>query len=122
MEKDLIKQIQDFLEDLDDRTLPTRETGMARLLREAHEVLVTYEPYFTTNTMIKNHDEIEIARLRRALGFARSVIKSGESWTDACDKELSLLPVQVPNDESQLQGQVNVARRSHRRDVQRGWH
>jgi hypothetical protein len=28
----------------------------------------------------------EIARLREALAFARSVIKSGESWTDTCER------------------------------------
>jgi hypothetical protein len=32
----------------------------------------------------------EIERLRAALSFARSVIKSGEPWTDECERRLAL--------------------------------
>ena len=32
----------------------------------------------------------EIERLRKALAFARSVIKSGEPWTETCEQELRL--------------------------------
>jgi hypothetical protein len=32
----------------------------------------------------------EIERLQRALAFACSVIKSGEPWTETCEKELKL--------------------------------
>lgn len=28
----------------------------------------------------------EVVKLRRALGFARSVIKSGEPWTETCEQ------------------------------------
>ena len=31
-------------------------------------------------------DAKEIARLRQALAFARSVIKSGEPWTPECER------------------------------------
>lgn len=37
-----------------------------------------------------NRQQAEIERLRRAVAFARSVIKSGEPWTDTCEKELTL--------------------------------
>lgn len=30
----------------------------------------------------------EITKLRTALGFAASVIKSGEDWTDTCEREI----------------------------------
>jgi hypothetical protein len=32
----------------------------------------------------------EIERLKAALAFARSVIKSGEPWTDECERRLAL--------------------------------
>lgn len=34
----------------------------------------------------------EIDRLRQALAFACSVIKSGESWTEACEQILKIYP------------------------------
>lgn len=33
-------------------------------------------------------DAKEIARLREALAFARSAIKSGESWTAECERRI----------------------------------
>lgn len=33
----------------------------------------------------------EIGKLRQALGFASSVIKSGEPWTETCENEIGAL-------------------------------
>lgn len=42
------------------------------------------------NVLAKRQAEIinERDRLRRALAFARSVIKSGEPWTATCEREI----------------------------------
>ena len=35
-----------------------------------------------------SHHGAVVSRLRGALGFASSVIKSGEGWTDTCEREI----------------------------------
>jgi hypothetical protein len=40
------------------------------------------------NLMEKCDAEQQVRMMLRALAFARSVIKSGEPWTDACELEI----------------------------------
>ena len=52
--------------------------------KSEHDAIVTMDSY------LKRADEAEKERdrLREALAFARSCIKSGESWTDTCEQTI----------------------------------
>jgi len=64
--------------------LQNKSTDIVLRLRETGDDW----PAYLIKLEMEAADEIE--RLRRALAFARSCIKSGEAWSETCERELRL--------------------------------
>jgi hypothetical protein len=60
-----------------------------RKIKEEYEKDPSWGGVHVPHAMVSPLDLIEShEKLRTALAFAASVIKSGESWTDACEEQI----------------------------------
>jgi hypothetical protein len=68
--------------------LEARVGELGRLLALAEQTRDAAREASNKDLQARRDAEQQVRMMRRALAFARSVIKSGEPWTDTCELEI----------------------------------